>query len=227
MKNHNITALLLVIAALIIVPGSLFSQEKASPQFPELKEFRVERNVSDQARECIKCHAEESSGIVADWARSRHAHANVTCLDCHGSKPGDLDISKDHYEYDPTAISPIVSPKDCSRCHPDEAEEYSRSKHANTMELIWKIDPWLNDGLNNEIERATGCMHCHGSVVTINPDGDFEDTTWPNVGVGRINPDGTKGSCSGCHTRHEFTRRRSTQTRSLWSLPPRPGPSPN
>jgi len=27
---------------------------------------------------------------------------------------------------------------------------------------------------------------------------------WPNQGVGRINPDGSMGSCSACHTRHQF-----------------------
>jgi hypothetical protein len=28
---------------------------------------------------------------------------------------------------------------------------------------------------------------------------------WPNQGVGRINPDGSKGSCSACHSRHDFS----------------------
>ena len=27
---------------------------------------------------------------------------------------------------------------------------------------------------------------------------------WPNQGVGRINPDGSRGSCAACHTRHQF-----------------------
>ena len=31
-------------------------------------------------------------------------------------------------------------------------------------------------------------------------------TTWPNTGIGRINPDGSKGSCSACHTRHRFSK---------------------
>jgi hypothetical protein len=29
--------------------------------------------------------------------------------------------------------------------------------------------------------------------------------TWPNTGIGRINPDGTEGSCTACHGRHEFS----------------------
>ena len=40
-----------------------------------LKEFKVDRKVSAEARGCIDCHAVESRGIVADWADSRHAHA--------------------------------------------------------------------------------------------------------------------------------------------------------
>ncbi|MHC4338526.1 MAG: multiheme c-type cytochrome [Planctomycetota bacterium] len=119
------------------------------------------------------------------------------------TSPADMDVSKGHSEYDKTRISAIVSPRDCSRCHPSEAAEYSRSKHANTLEIIWKIDPWLNHGMNNDIERATGCYHCHGSVVKIK-DGEFDKHTWPNVGVGRVNPDGSKGSCSSCHTRHKL-----------------------
>jgi hydroxylamine dehydrogenase len=29
--------------------------------------------------------------------------------------------------------------------------------------------------------------------------------TWPNTGIGRINPDGSLGSCSACHARHSFS----------------------
>ncbi len=28
---------------------------------------------------------------------------------------------------------------------------------------------------------------------------------WPNQGVGRVNPDGSLGACSACHTRHLFS----------------------
>ena len=30
-------------------------------------------------------------------------------------------------------------------------------------------------------------------------------SNWPNQGVGRINPDGSWGSCTACHTRHRFS----------------------
>jgi hypothetical protein len=48
-----------------------------------------------------------------------------------------------------------------------------------------------------------GCIECHGSFMTVNEDGTLNG--WPNAGVGRINPDGSLGACSSCHTRHTFS----------------------
>ena len=48
-----------------------------------------------------------------------------------------------------------------------------------------------------------GCAQCHGTFVIAEDDGSL--TGWPNTGIGRINPDGSAGSCSSCHTRHTFS----------------------
>ena len=34
---------------------------------------------------------------------------------------------------------------------------------------------------------------------------------WPNTGIGRLNLDGSRGSCSACHSRHDFSPRRARQ----------------
>ncbi|MBI3857366.1 MAG: hydroxylamine oxidoreductase, partial [Planctomycetes bacterium] len=39
----------------------------------------------------------------------------------------------------------------------------------------------------------------------------FHEGTWPNTGIGRINIDGSRGSCSACHSRHDFSPRRARQ----------------
>lgn len=39
----------------------------------------------------------------------------------------------------------------------------------------------------------------------------FHHDTWPNTGIGRINLDGSLGSCSACHSRHDFSPRRARQ----------------
>ncbi len=189
---------------------------QTAPNQPKEKEFRIERSMPPEAAACIECHKKEHPGIFADWANSRHASANITCYDCHKAEAFDPDVSKDHdaqyKEYEKkygagkpaVPVSAVVTPKDCSRCHPDEAKQYGMSKHANTMEIIWKIDPWLNNGMNSDFERAAGCYHCHGTILKVK-DGKLDSESWPNVGVGRINPDGSKGSCTSCHTRHRFS----------------------
>lgn len=219
-KSVPILAGLTLLLVLVAWSGLAAKAQQAgavqAPNLAKAKEFRIERSMSKQALACIECHKQESPGIFADWAHSRHASANITCLDCHQAEEFDPDVSQAHYkqyergdnkwgtkEYR-VPISAVVSPKDCSRCHPDEAKQYSVSKHANTLEIIWKIDPWLNAGQNSDFERQAGCFHCHGTVVATK-DGKLDPGTWPNVGVGRLNMDGSKGSCASCHTRHKFS----------------------
>ena len=204
------------VAVVCLLAGAAWAADEPADMAKE-KEFRIERSISEAGIACIQCHKREHPGLFADWANSRHANANITCIDCHQAQEHDADVSKAHYtQYenskDPWAqkkyrvpVSAVVTPKDCSRCHPNEAEEYAKSKHANTIEIIWKIDPWLNDGMNSELERSSGCFYCHGTVLEKDRDGNLTPETWPNVGVGRINLDGSKGSCTSCHTRHRFS----------------------
>ncbi len=188
---------------------------QSTGNFPKDKEFRIVRSMPPQAVACLECHKAEHPGIFDDWAQSRHASANITCYDCHKAEEFDPDVSQEHYkQYERSdtkygtreykvPVTAAVSPKDCSRCHPDEVLEYSRSKHANTLEIIWKIDPWLNKGMNSDLERTTGCYVCHGTILK-QKEGALDPATWPNAGVGRLNFDGSKGSCTSCHTRHRF-----------------------
>jgi hydroxylamine dehydrogenase len=39
----------------------------------------------------------------------------------------------------------------------------------------------------------------------------FDSKTWPNTGIGRLNLDGSRGSCTACHSRHDFSSRRARQ----------------
>lgn len=55
----------------------------------------------------------------------------------------------------------------------------------------------------NHNNVTIGCGTCHGTFVIVEDDGTISGM--PNVGVGRVNADGSLGSCSSCHTRHEFS----------------------
>jgi hypothetical protein len=67
-------------------------------------------------------------------------------------------------------------------------------------------------------DAATGhdsCYYCHGTEIELKGTesretllGEMEFpilSGWPNQGVGRLNPDGSMGCCSACHTRHQFS----------------------
>ena len=216
MKKLLIAAGLMIGLAGLVVSGAHMTLAQETKNLQKDRDLRIVRSMPKEAVACLECHRREQPGIFSDWAYSRHANANITCLDCHQAESFDPDVSQSHYkQYERTdykygtteykvPVAAAVTPKDCSRCHPDEAKQYSQSKHANTIEIIWKIDPWLIKGMNSDFERLTGCFACHGTILKLK-DGELSPETWPNVGVGRINPDGSKGSCTSCHTRHRFS----------------------
>jgi len=172
------------------------------------------REISATSKECIECHKKESSAIYQMWGESRHFRANVGCFECHGAEETDVD----GWEHEGQLISTIVSPKDCSRCHPKEVEEFAGSHHSKAGRILGSLDNVLaevvegNRGLKTEgfpmgvsSAAVNGCWQCHGSEIKVLESGRLDPATWPNSGIGRINPDGTEGSCSACHTRHTFS----------------------
>ena len=53
------------------------------------------------------------------------------------------------------------------------------------------------------------------AVARVARDGEgkpsYVPATWPNTGIGRLNLDGSRGSCTACHSRHDFSPRRARQ----------------
>jgi hypothetical protein len=140
------------------------------------------------------------AGMVKEWRHSRHYAADVGCFECHAAQPGDAD-AMEHFGYE---IAVIVSPKDCSKCHQKEFDEFQASHHANAGRILGSLDNVLGEVIEGPMAAVNGCKQCHGSVVKVNDDGSLDPTTWPNSGMGRLNPDGSKGSCAACHSRHSF-----------------------
>lgn len=153
----------------------------------------------------------------------------VGCYECHGlnaDKHGDNFL---HFGY---RINVVVSPPDCAACHPVEVREYGGSKKANAwgnleynpvyLALVNTIISLKSaSGLEisslppSHFTRQETCFGCHGTRVeargmkklqTAMGSIEVPDlTNWPNMGVGRINPDGSKGACTSCHSRHAFS----------------------
>lgn len=153
----------------------------------------------------------------------------VGCAECHGMNPDDHEDSFDHAGY---TVHTVVTPKDCSICHTVEEDQYGRNlmSHAygnlKNNPVFMSLADSINGlqafkGMSTTINppdmktNADSCFSCHGTKIEVKGertvDTDFDEMNfpilegWPNQGVGRINPDGSKGSCTSCHTRHQFS----------------------
>lgn len=212
--------------------------------------------VSDATQDCISCHESTHPGIVADWRRSRHSQTTpiealrklkiqrrvsaekipkglgdtvVGCAECHTLNP---DSHKDTFTHNDLPVHVVVSPKDCSTCHPEEADQYSENlmswarvnlvqntlyqsliKSVNGIQRFRDLKTSIADP--DEQTNADSCFMCHGTAVQVTgtekrdtDQGEMEFpilSGWPNQGVGRMNTDDSKGACTACHTRHQFS----------------------
>jgi len=166
--------------------------------------------------------------VSFDNIPERLRDVSVGCAECHTLNPGGHPDTVDHNGH---RIHIVVTPEDCAVCHPEERRQYGKNimSHAygnlkhNTIyaDLVTQVNGvhTFNDGTITVGEPdsetlANSCFYCHGTVVEVTGK-ETRDTVegpltfpvlsgWPNQGVGRINPDGSKGSCSACHTRHQF-----------------------
>lgn len=222
------------------------------------QELELPKNISPQTKQCIGCHKLYTPGIVFDWLKSRHSKITpaqalskpelerrisskeipdnlsnvvVGCFECHsqnGSK------HQDNFNHFGNKINVVVSPNDCSTCHPIEVKQFEGTKKYYAYKNIIK-----NPVYHTLVNTSTGvityengnltqkqasdktlhetCLGCHGTEVKVKGFKKIKSlssgleitvpdlTNWPNQGVGRINPDGSLGACTSCHPRHEFS----------------------
>jgi hypothetical protein len=163
--------------------------------------------LSQQSQACIGCHEATTPGIVGQWKGSGHDKSQIGCFECHQANKGD----RDAFDHNGFLIATIVSPKDCSRCHEKEAREFEASHHSDAAKILGSLDNVLAEVVEGNMKHdspaaVNGCWQCHGGEVKVLANGKLDPATWPNTGVGRLNPDGSKGSCSACHMRHNFSR---------------------
>ena len=257
---------------IIALLGGLFLLSLVFVQWMEVARKREEAGLKSapvavpaSSKACVECHRLTSPGIVEQWRDSTHAEKGVGCLECHQTNPRDVDT----FNHFGTPIATIVTPRDCSRCHPVEAQEFAASHHARGGSILHSLDNFLAevvegsrgffdphsptpgkpvDRVNGMASVSLGCMQCHGSKVglqstdggmitvdDLKPDDAgfptnlevlkkilkddngrprFHPGTWPNTGIGRLNLDGSLGSCAACHSRHDFSPRRARQPES-------------
>lgn len=199
------------VAVFILATGSAFATTNASKNV-------ASTDIQEENVKCINCHLKENNSLVQQWKNSPHAAAQdgqIGCYNCHAAETGD----PVGYMHEGAFIKTVQSPADCAFCHEVEAREYSTSHHATAGLITASLDNVLGEiicSMESKADAANGCWQCHGSVVKIMTDDSgkallnqnqavmFDPMTYPNAGIGRVNPDGTLGSCLACHGRHSF-----------------------
>jgi hypothetical protein len=137
-------------------------------------------------RYCEGCHPKE----VEENSKSKHAW---------GTFMGPL---KPYYKKAKKMGLDPLSQETARKLDPEEIAKRALTPLFPDSGILEKIG-LLNDPQYNHNNVVLGCMECHGTFIIAEPGGKLKG--WPNAGVGRVNPDGSLGSCTYCHTRHRFS----------------------
>lgn len=185
---------------------------------------------------CVECHQADPKDVDAFLHYGKHIATIVTPLDCarchpaeteefarsHHAKGGDILASLDNYlaetvegsrtpfnPHSPTPGAPegkvngmAAAFTGCQQCHGSKIGlQSTREGEVITVEDL-KLDDKGKPTATDVLARIR--KDENGKPL-------FNQSTWPNTGIGRLNLDGSKGSCSACHSRHDFSPRRARQ----------------
>ncbi len=157
-------------------------------------------------RDCARCHARED----AEFERSHHAKAGniLASLDNYLAET----VEGSRVPFDPHSATPgkpldgmvnglASAQSGCQQCH--GAKVAIRATDGGTL----TVDDFK--------PGADGLPTVAAAMARIARDGMgrplLTTASWPNTGIGRLNLDGSLGSCAACHSRHDFSRRRARQ----------------
>jgi len=184
---------------------------------------------------CVECHRAETADADSFHHYGATIATVVTPLDCsrchtteyeefahsHHAKAGNILASLDNFlaetvegsrmPFNPHSPTPGMAVDQvngmasvdvgCKQCHGSQvALEASDGGLITVKELQPGPDgrPTNLDAVNRIKKTDDGQPILHSA-------------SWPNTGIGRINLDGSRGSCSACHSRHDFSPRRARQ----------------
>jgi len=166
----------------------------------------VPENFLKVAVGCAECHTQRSKDHSDTFEHNGHdVHIVVSpkdCATCHTEEADQYSKNIMAHAFGNLAANPVYQLLQTSIL--GTAEPAHEKKDGITLEPP------------NDETKAEACYYCHGTKLSVKGyetrdtelAGELEFPViegWPNQGVGRINLDGTMGSCSACHTRHTFS----------------------
>ena len=155
-------------------------------------------------RDCARCHETED----AEFEKSHHAKAGNILASLDNFLAETVEGSRTPFNpHSPTpgkATAALVNgmasaQSGCLQCHGSKVALRARDGGAITVDDL-KPGP---DGLPTQAAAVARIARNSEGRPTLSAE------SWPNTGIGRLNLDGSLGSCSACHSRHDFSPRRA------------------
>jgi hydroxylamine dehydrogenase len=184
---------------------------------------------------CVECHKADTQRVDAYDHYGEHIVTIVTPLDCgrchieetkefvasHHAKAGNILASLDNFlaetvegsrvPFNPHSPTPSMTVRlvngmasvdtGCKQCHGGKVALQATDGGLITVDQL-KPDA---QGHPTDLEAVKRIKYDDNHKPILDASG------WPNTGIGRLNLDGSRGSCSACHSRHDFSPRRARQ----------------
>jgi hypothetical protein len=156
-------------------------------------------------RDCARCHDHEAD----EFAQSHHAAGGNILASLDNFLAETVEGARMMFNpHSPTPGKPVDAVNGfasafsgCQQCHGSKVAFQSTDGGMITV-----------DDLEPDADGRPTNLDAVGMIVR-NEEGRplLHPGTWPNTGIGRLNLDGTRGSCTACHSRHDFSPRRARQ----------------
>ncbi|MFN7963222.1 MAG: multiheme c-type cytochrome [Thermoanaerobaculia bacterium] len=156
-------------------------------------------------RDCGRCH----QNVVREFEASHHAAAGNILASLDNFLAETVEGARMSFDpHSPTPGMTVASVNGfasafsgCQQCHGSRV-----ALQATDGGRITSVDlaPDENGKPTNLAALARIKKNADGKPL-------YHPGTWPNTGIGRLNLDGSRGSCSACHSRHDFSPRRARQ----------------
>jgi hydroxylamine dehydrogenase len=167
---------------------------------------KIPKNLLTKVVGCAECHTQRPKAHADTFEHNGYkVHVVVSpqdCATCHAQEAEQYSKNIMAHAYNNLAANTLY-------------QQLQESILGN-IELDVKKENQLVIQPSDSATKAQACYYCHGTKISVK--GYVTRNTelagelkfpilegWPNQGVGRINPDDTRGSCAPCHTRHSFS----------------------
>jgi hypothetical protein len=156
-------------------------------------------------RDCARCHPAEAE----EFEQSHHAAAGNILASLDNFLAETVEGARMEFNpHSPTpgkamdAVNGFASANSgCQQCHGSRVALEASDGGVVTFEDLQPDE----DGRPTNLDAIGRIVKDEDGRPLLNP------RTWPNTGIGRLNLDGSRGSCTACHSRHDFSPRRARQ----------------